>query len=185
MKNFYYYISMRVIAGKYRGKKLKEFDLSTTRPTLDRVKEGMFNLIQFGIDDAVVCDLFSGTGALGIECISRGAKKVYFVDKNLEAIKIIKSNLSKIDGNYEIINDDYLNFLSRKIKFDIVLLDPPFKTDYGIKAINYIVENDLLNTGGIILFETSDEKEVDFTSLPLEVKRKKYGTVAVYKLEKV
>ena len=81
---------MRVIAGKYRGKKLKEFNLETTKPTLDRVKESMFNLIQFDVVDAVVLDLFSGTGALGIEAVSRGAKKTIFIDKNIEAIKIIK-----------------------------------------------------------------------------------------------
>ena len=86
---------MRVVAGRYRGKKLKEFELETTKPTLDRVKESMFNLVQFEIVDAVVLDLFSGTGALGVESISRGAKKTYFVDANPKAIKIIKENLTK------------------------------------------------------------------------------------------
>ncbi len=175
---------MRVISGKYRGKKLKEFNLVTTKPTLDRVKESMFNLIQFDIQDAVVCDLFSGTGALGIECISRGAKKVYMIDKDKQAISIIKSNLINIDGEYEVIQSDYLDFLSSNIKFDILLLDPPFKTDYGLKAIEYVVEHNLLNEDAIILFETSAEKEFDFSHLPLNCIRKKYGTVAVYKFTK-
>ena len=84
---------MRVISGKYRGKKLKEFDLNSTRPTTDRVKESIFNLIQFEVIDSVVLDLFSGTGALGVEAISRGAKKTYLVDTNTQAIAIIKENL--------------------------------------------------------------------------------------------
>ena len=80
---------MRIISGKYRGKKLKEFDLDSTRPTLDRVKESIFNLVQFDVLDSVVLDLFAGTGALGIEAISRGAKYVYLVDSNKQAINII------------------------------------------------------------------------------------------------
>ena len=85
---------MRIISGKYRGKKLKEFELNSTKPTLDRVKESIFNLIQFDVADAVVLDLFSGTGALGIEAISRGAKQTFLVDNNINAIKIIKETLS-------------------------------------------------------------------------------------------
>ena len=85
---------MRVIAGKYRGKKLKEFSLSSTKPTLDRVKESLFSSIQFDLIDARVLDLFSGTGALGIESLSRGAKEVDFVDSNPEAIKILSPEVN-------------------------------------------------------------------------------------------
>lgn len=176
---------MRIISGKYRGKKLKEFELSSTKPTLDRVKEAIFNLIQFDVQDAVVLDLFSGTGALGIEAISRGAKKTYLIDNNKDAIRIIKENLKGLNGDFEVVQTDYSTFLqSPKTKFDIVLLDPPYKTDFGIKAINMLIENNLLNENSIIIFETSEEKDVDLNLRGVDVKRKKYGTVAVYKIEK-
>lgn len=176
---------MRIIGGKYRGKKLKEFDLSSTRPTLDRVKESIFNLIQFDVLDAVVLDLFSGTGALGVEAISRGAKKVFLVDNNDKAIKIIKENLIGIEGNFLVVQKNCFDFLnSCKEKFDIVLLDPPYKSDLGIKAIQYIIKNNLLSDEGIIIFETADEIEFDLSFSSYDVKRKKYGTVAVYKITK-
>ncbi len=177
---------MRIVAGKYRGKKLKEFELNSTRPTLDRVKEAIFNLIQFDIMDAVVLDLFSGTGALAIEAISRGAKKTYLVDNNQKAIDLIKENLKGIDGDFEVVKIDYLEFLKNsKEKFDIVLLDPPYNTDFGINAIKFIIEKQLLNDEGVIIFETSEEKEFKLDFDGYDVKRKKYGTVAVYKLEKI
>ena len=176
---------MRVVSGKYRGKKLKEFELNTTKPTLDRVKESIFNLIQFDVADAVVLDLFAGTGSLGLEAISRGANKTYFVDNNLEAIKIIKDNLKGIDGQYEIKHASFDNFLNEtNEKFDIVLLDPPYNTTFGLDAIAMILNKKLLNENGIIIFETSEDKQVDLNFDSFEVKRKKYGTVAVYKLEK-
>ena len=177
---------MRIVAGKYRGKKLKEFDLETTKPTLDRVKESIFNLIQFDVLDSVVLDLFSGTGALGIEAISRGAKKTYLVDSNRKAINIINENLKGIDGKFEVYEKDYISFLdSVNEKFDIVLLDPPYKTDFGVNAINILLEKDLLKNNATIIFETSEEKEFSFDNDCFEVKKKKYGTVAVYKLEKI
>ena len=168
---------MRIVSGKYRGKKLREFELSSTKPTLDRVKESIFNLIQFEISDAVVLDLFAGTGALGIEAISRGAQKTYLVDANREAINIIKDNLKGIEGEYFVLNKDFKEFLnSTNEKFDIVLLDPPYKTNFGIESIETLIN---------IIFETSEEKEFSFNFENFEVKRKKYGTVVVYKLEKV
>lgn len=176
---------MRIISGKYRGKKLKEFELSTTKPTLDRVKESIFNLIQFDIIDSTVLDLFAGTGALGIECISRGAKKTVLVDNNPEAIKIIRENLSNIEGSHEVYSGDYMSFLKNtKCTFDIILLDPPYATDYGEKAIDFIVKSNLLKDGGTIIFETSNEREFNFDYSGYNVKKKKYGTVAVYKMSK-
>lgn len=177
---------MRIISGKYRGKKLKEFDLSTTKPTLDRVKESIFNLIQFDILDSDVLDLFAGTGALGIECISRGARKTILVDNNSQAIKIINENLKGMDGDYEVKNMDYLTYLqSTRECFDIVLLDPPYATDLGKLAIDYLIKNDRINSGGIIIFETSDDFDFGFNYPNYDIKRKKYGTVAVYKFTKL
>ena len=165
---------------------LKEFNLESTRPTTDRVKESIFNLIQFDVVDAVVLDLFSGTGALGVEAISRGAKKTYLVDKNIKAISIIKENLKGIDGDYVVKNKDYIDFLnSATEKFDIVFLDPPYATDFGLKAIDMLVKKNLLNENAIIIFETSEDKDVELNLNNFEIKKKKYGTVAVYKLEKL
>ncbi|MBO5954501.1 MAG: 16S rRNA (guanine(966)-N(2))-methyltransferase RsmD [Clostridia bacterium] len=177
---------MRIVSGKYRGKMLKEFNLESTRPTTDRVKESIFNLIQFDVVDAVVLDLFSGTGALGVEAISRGAKKTYLVDKNIKAISIIKENLKGIDGDYVVKNKDYIDFLnSATEKFDIVFLDTPYATDFGLKAIDMLVKKNLLNENAIIIFETSEDKDVELNLNNFEIKKKKYGTVAVYKLEKL
>ena len=177
---------MRIISGKYRGKKLKEFDLVSTRPTIDRVKEAIFNLIQFDVVDAVVLDLFSGTGSLGIEAISRGAKKTYLVDNNNKAIKIIKDNLSGIEGDFVVEQKDYIDFLNTtKEKFDIVLLDPPYKTDFGLNAIEILICKNLLNENAIIIFETSEEKQVNLNLDGFDIKKKKYGTVSVYKIEKI
>lgn len=176
---------MRIVSGKYRGKKLKDFDLDTTKPTLDRVKEAMFNLIQFDVVGAVVLDLFSGTGALGVEAISRGAEKTILVDSNVKAIKIINENLKTIEGNFKVYHEDYLTFLSKcEDKFDIVILDPPYKTDYGVKAIDVLNKRNMLNKNAIILFETADEMFLDLDIEGFEIFKKKYGTVAVFKLVK-
>lgn len=177
---------MRIVAGKYRGKVLKEFELNSTKPTTDRVKESIFNLIQFDVADSVVLDLFSGTGALGVEAISRGAKKVYFTDVNSQAIKIIQSNLKGIEGDYVVLQIDYEQFLnSVKIKFDIVLLDPPYKTDFGIKAIDLLIKNNLLNDNAIIIFETSEENNFDIQLEGFKTSKKKYGKIVVFKMEKL
>ncbi len=180
-----YHINMRIIAGKYRGKKLKEFELATTKPTQDRVKESIFDMIQFDVVDAVVLDLFSGTGALGVEALSRGAKKCVFIDNNDEAVKLTQYNTRDIEGDKQILKTDYMDYLKTcRQKFDIVLLDPPYKTDYGIEAINTILTRNLLNKGGIIIFETADEKVIEFAYYGYKSTRKKYGTVAVYKIQK-
>ncbi len=178
---------MRVIAGTYRGKKLKEFSLSSTKPTLDRVKESLFSSIQFDVIDANVLDLFSGTGALGIEALSRGASSCQFVDSNKEAIGIINQNLQGIKAKFSVNNCDYMTYLSSCVKvrqFDIVLLDPPFDSDYGDKAIEYIIANDLLTNKGIIMYEKAYDKPFNFSHNGYKVTQKKYGTVAVIKIVK-
>lgn len=176
---------MRIVSGKYRGKKLKEFDIETTKPTLDRVKESIFNLIQFDVADSVVLDLFSGTGALGIEAISRGAEKVVMVDSNKKAINVIKQNLVGIEGCYEVVHQDYRTYLeTTNLTFDIILLDPPYATDYGVDALNLLLENNLLNKNAIIIFETAYGKEIKLNEEFFDIDIKKYGTVAVYKLVK-
>lgn len=176
---------MRVVSGKYKGRILKEFNLNTTKPTTDKVKEAIFDSIQFDVVDSVVLDLFSGTGALGIEAISRGAKKTYLVDNNDLAIGIIKDNLKGIKEDYSLTQQDSISFLnSCNIKFDIVLLDPPYKTDLGLQAIDIIIKKNLLNENSIIIFETSNDKQVELNYPNFKITRKKYGSVAVYKMIK-
>jgi len=176
---------MRIVSGKYRGKVLKEFDLDSTRPTTDRVKESIFNLIQFDVLEADVLDLFAGTGALGVEAISRGANKVVFVDSNIKAINIIKENLKGVDGDYLVLNEDFKTFLkTNKTKFDIVLLDPPYKTNFGIEAIEMLIINNVLKEGAIIIFETSEENDFELSFQNFEIKKKKYGKIVVFKMVK-
>ena len=172
---------MRVVAGKYRAKKLNEFSLGSTRPTLDRVKEAIFSSIQFDLMGATVLDLFSGTGALGIEAISRGAKLTYFVDNERKAIEIIKSNLKGISEEYKVCFFDYMNFLKENVnlKFNVVLLDAPFKTDYAENAIDFLINNDMIEQNGVIVFEKDYNKEYTKTFNGYKRTDKKYGTVGV------
>ena len=171
---------MRIIAGKYKGKVLKEFALASTRPTADMVREALFDKIGFDINDAVFLDLFAGTGAVGIEAISRGAKQCFFVDKNQEAIKIIKNNLGLIDANNgHMFCFDYetalQNFANQSIKFDIIFLDPPYATSFAEDAINTIKSKDLLNDNGLIVWEHDAEKNDYVQKNFNNFQTKKYG----------
>ncbi len=162
---------MRVISGTAKGKKLNSLEGLETRPTLDRVKEAVFNIIQFDIKDSVVLDLFSGSGALGIEALSRGAKEAILCDASSKAIKIINKNLeeTRLKDKAKVINTDYLVTLSKikDKKFDIIFLDPPYKSDYVEKSIEYISKYNLLAENGIIIVETNDKNKID------EIKAKK------------
>jgi len=165
---------MRVISGKYKGKNILGFDIKGTRPTMDRVKESMFALIQNYIKDAIVLDLFSGSGNLGIEALSNGASICYFVDNNKIAIDTIKKNLIGIE-NTTVIKNDCFNALNdlKNNKFDIIFLDPPYHNNLMNKVLNKIVEYDLLNENGIVVCEY-EEGNIE-TTLEL-IKSKKYGS---------
>lgn len=167
--------NMRVISGKYKGKKLTGFDIDGTRPTMDRVKESMFAMIQNKLQNSVVLDLFAGSGSLGIEALSNGANSAYFVDNNIELIKILKENTNSID-NVKIIKSDYKKALlsfKDKVKFDIIFLDPPYKLNLINNCIELITKYDLLNTNGIVVCEY--ENEIINTNLEL-IKYKSYGS---------
>ena len=175
---------MQIITGKYRARRLLAVDKNTTRPTLARVKESIFNLIQTKVTDSIVLDLFAGTGAFGCECISRGAKKVYFVDKEEAAIKTIKINTAKMVEDFEILKIDYMSalneFFNKNIKFDIVYLDPPYKSDFVVNVLNFMAEKNILNQGAIIIVEHSDAN--DLKNIPncyIMTKSKKYGIAYV------
>ena len=156
---------MRIISGIARGTKLETLEGKDTRPTLDRVKEPLFSIIQSYIYDSRVLDLFSGSGALALESISRGAKEATICDNSRKAIEIIKQNIKKthFEDKVKIINKDYKKCLQelRNNKFDIIFLDPPYKTEFGIEATRIISKNDLLKEDGIIVFET-DQKEEEY-----------------------
>jgi len=168
---------MRVIAGKYRGKKLALPNENYTRPTIDRVKEAMFSILTPYLPNSDCLDLFSGSGALGIECISRGAKSVVFNDIEPSAIKVIKTNLLGISEDYKIYKSDYLSLInSLDTKFDVILLDPPFaKIDLSF-LIKKIKDNNLLNDHGVIMVETNKKDSFNFDD-DFESKEYCYGSV--------
>ncbi len=152
---------MRVISGKARGVVLKTPEGLQTRPTADRVKEAMFSIIQFDLPGARVLDLFGGTGQLGIEAISRGAKSAVFVDASDAPCKLIKENLrrAKMEQEGTVVRSDYLQYLSNcRETFEIVLLDPPYAEVFLENAIKKISEIDILQSGGIIVAERPAEK---------------------------
>lgn len=139
---------MRVLSGTARGTKLETLEGLDTRPTLDRVKEALFSIIQNYIYNAKVLDLFSGSGALAIESVSRGAKEAISCDISRKAFEIIKQNVKKthFEEQIKIINKDYKKCLEelKNNKFDIIFLDPPYKTDFGIEATKIIMEKGIL-----------------------------------------
>ncbi len=154
---------MRVITGKARGVSLKTPDGLKTRPTADRVKEALFSIIQFDVLTARVLDLFGGTGQLGIEALSRGAKSAVFVDNREDACKLIRENLkrTKFTDCARVVCSDYQSYLKNcRESFDIVFLDPPYAEIFLENSIKLITEIDILQSSGIIVTERSVEKEL-------------------------
>lgn len=175
---------MQIITGKYRARKLVAVDSDGTRPTLARVKESVFNLIFDKINGSVVLDLFAGSGAFGAECISRGAKEVYFVDKEEKAIKAIRQNTLKMTEKFEILKSNFIdalnNFSARGLKFDLVYLDPPYDSDYAKKALDLLSRNDLLNLDATIVVEHKFINDLqNIENCYIMKKSKKYGIAYV------
>ena len=154
---------MRVIAGTAKGIKLNTPEGMLTRPTTDRVKEALFSIIQFDIPTSSVLDLFGGTGQLGIEALSRGAKRAVFVDNREEACRLIRENLKKtgMEQDAQVIRADYLDYLNRcRETFDIVFLDPPYAEVFLENSLKRIIEIDILKPSGIIVTERPLGKEL-------------------------
>ena len=175
---------MQIITGKYRARKLKAVDSELTRPTLARVKESIFNLIQNEIEGKVVLDLFAGSGAFGAECISRNADKVFFVDHEKKAINVIKQNTRNMVEDFEILNmgfeDALAKFSKDSVKFGLVYLDPPYKSDFAVKSLNILSQNKLLEDGAVIVVEHASQN--DLQNIPncyIIKKSKKYGIAYV------
>lgn len=179
---------MRVISGAAKGTKLNSIDSILTRPTLDRVKESLFNIIQNKIENSIVLDLFSGSGAIGIEFLSRNARQAYFCDISHQAINMINQNLAKtrLKEKSVVLNCDYLKALKqlkqKDIQFDIIYIDPPYKKNIGTVATDFIITNNMLKNDGTVIIET-DEEEREINNLKqidVDVKDiRKYGRVSL------
>lgn len=149
---------MRVISGTAGGKRLKPPENQAIRPSTDMVKEALFNIIQFDIEGRKVLDLFAGTGQLGIECLSRGAREVVFCDKSREAVKLVRENLKNCGFEAQVNQRDSIELLKSCGKFDIILIDPPYDSDLYNSALKIINLVDILSDGGIIICETERSK---------------------------
>lgn len=171
---------MKVISGVLKGRTIKGYDIEGTRPTMDRVKESLFAVIQTKVPNSEVLDLFAGSGNLGIEAISNGSRKAYLNDINRECIKKIKENVKNfsIEEKIEILNkkwEEALIYLKGiDAKLDIIFLDPPYKMECLNEVIESILKKDLLKEEGLIICEVSNLYLREFSNLEI-IKNKKYG----------
>ena len=151
---------MRIIAGKHRGRVLAEFRGMEIRPTSDRVKESLFQIIGDRLAGARVLDLFCGSGALGLESLSRGAKEAVFNDVSRESLAVLKKNLAALREEGQVMQSDYAACLMRvRGKFDIILCDPPYKMDCREDVLARIAAHDRLAAGGVVIWESEREEE--------------------------
>ncbi|MHC1750421.1 MAG: 16S rRNA (guanine(966)-N(2))-methyltransferase RsmD [Cellulosilyticaceae bacterium] len=176
---------MRVISGKCRGTNLVAPEGMTTRPTVDRIKETLFNIISFDIPQCNFLDLFSGSGAIGIESLSRGASRAVFVEKDKEALKCICKNLEKtrLTGSAIVYNEEVLNVIrklgQKREQFDIVFMDPPYALEQFEMVLSEIVANDLLMPNGYIIVERATERPIKPVESLVCTKEKSYRTTTL------
>jgi len=174
---------MRIVAGKYRHRQIiYPDDASHIRPTKDRIREALFSALG-DINGLIVLDLYAGSGAMGIEALSRGAKHCTFVDNNKLAYQVTKNNLINLGiTDYELIFDEDVNalhlFKDKNYIFDLVILDPPYKSESYLEVISYLINNKLLNDNARIVTECN--RALDFTSLNLKRQKEyRYGEIMV------
>ncbi|MCK8823600.1 16S rRNA (guanine(966)-N(2))-methyltransferase RsmD [Fuchsiella alkaliacetigena] len=171
---------MRVIAGKAKGQKLKSSSTQQVRPTSDRVKESLFNILGTAVRETKVLDLYAGFGGLGIEALSRGAKEATFIEKSRQQVEIIQENLSRtgFSEQAQVIKGEVLaklHFLTTH-SFDIILLDPPYEADLVEPTIAKIMDLDLLQKAGVIVVEQSVQQEAQENLAALElIRNREYG----------
>ena len=174
---------MRVITGTARGRRLKELPGLATRPTTDKVKESLFNIVQFDIEGRKVLDLFGGTGQLGIEALSRGAEHVTFVDLSKAAAGVIRENVKAcgFSERAQVLQGDALAFLSGcREKFGLVFLDPPYESGLLEKTLETIAAIDIMTENGIIVCESAVERELPALDAPYEKGREyRYGKIKI------
>ena len=177
---------MRVITGSARGRRLKTPETYDIRPTTDNVKESVFNIIQFDVEGRRVLDLFAGTGQLGIEALSRGAAEAVFIDKDREAVKIVKENLKACGLRAAVRQEDALSALRREEKFDLIFVDPPYDAGLYGPVLESIKTVDKLTDGGIIICEARSTEPLPDLAAPYGKRKEyRYGKVkiAVYTKE--
>ncbi len=185
---------MRVISGKHRGRILHEFKGKDVRPTSDRAKEAIFSILQNEINGASFLDLFAGSGSVGIEAISRGAGRVVFCDKEKFSCDLVKANLKLLKIEAEVLLTPALfglnRFITRKEKFDVIFLDPPYNTKLGVDAVEIIDKNKLITENGMVIFEYAEGEKhnINLENL-VEFDTRKYGKAVFsffeYKREEV
>ena len=179
---------MRIISGLKRGLKLKSLEGSDTRPTLDNVKEAIFSMLFDSVNDALVLDLFAGSGALGLEALSRGAKKAVFVDSNPKACSVVRANIESAGFTEaaSVVKKDAMEFLAeagrKGEKFSLIFLDPPYALELLDKVLDLISQSSILMDNGFIVCEFDNGTKPDIKSFNL-VKDKRYGRVCVNILE--
>lgn len=175
---------MRVIAGKYKGRRINSPLDNSVRPTTDKIKESLFSILREDTEGAVVIDLFAGTGGLGIEALSRGAEKAYFCDSDGRSIGLLKSNLSFCKPNeYEIMKCDYSDCIARLaargVKADIIICDPPYAKKLGDRILSEIKSADILKKGGVITVERASDDESLSEKEFFKESVHKYGNITV------
>ena len=174
---------MRIISGKHRSRVIKMVDIDTTRETTDKVRGAIFNLLSFYPIEGCCLDLFSGSGAMGLEALSRGCSKAYFNDLGKKAYLITKENCKALGYSNEVVitNLDYKKALQLyKEPFDLVFLDPPYKLDCCNEIIEFIEKNDLLTNNGLIICEVDKDTIIKPTEKLEIYKEKNYGIRSVY-----
>ena len=179
---------MRIITGSARGVKLETLDGLDTRPTQERVKEAVFSMIQFEIENAVFLDLFAGSGQMGLESLSRGAKRCVFVEKNPDAMAIVKKNAMKTklyDRAVFVPTDwsDYLRTAKGRFKFDLIYLDPPYSSGLIPELVKKISEYGLIEPNGLIICESEDGEKYEADGFTAE-KHNRYGRAYITLLRK-
>lgn len=171
---------MRVITGSARGRRLKELEGLETRPTTGKVKESIFSIIQFDIEGRRVLDLFAGTGQLGIEALSRGARECVFIDQRNDAVKLIRENLAVcgLTENAIVRSGDGMAYLKSGERFDLIFLDPPYASGLLNAALERIAEFDICREHGIIVAESAAEAELPALMPPYSLYRQyRYGKI--------
>lgn len=176
---------MKIISGTLKGRNIEGYNIEGTRPTMDRVKESLFGMIQDYIKDSTVLDLFAGSGNLGVEAISNGAKIAYFIDNNPEVIKVLNKNIANLDikSKSRVILSDWkkaLNtFATQNIKFDLIFIDPPYAYDVYEKILNKVSTLNLLSDNGLIIMEYSNlHLPTTYENLTL-YKERNYGNKSI------
>ena len=168
---------MRVVAGSKKGKRLLENNYDHIRPTTDKVKQALFTKLQFFVEGKRVLDMFCGTGALGIEALSRGADEVVFIDKNPKSVGLTKQNLKNMGLQAKVLTADALKILNKNWgQFDLILIDPPYKSGLYEDALKKIGEDNLLASGGVIVCEHAKEDEFNYAPF-FKIDEKKYGNI--------